>query len=329
MIARKISEIVTSWFSSTRLPYHSPITSDVLVSDFRHIELPGDIPDLPGMISVSEGNYLYWLASELYKGEGSFVEIGTWLGRSTVHLAAGLAKAHPGKQITCYDHFVWSSGANWAKAGTDNRAGSDFMPDFLANVHQYRDIVQPVKAKIADIVLPEGGIEVVVLDAPKRRYDISAILTKLSRRIMPGKTIMVWQDFMHAPSFEIPACLYMIADRFEPVHAVTSGSLVALRVVRDWNKPDVSLSALSFDKWSYEQAVSVWDYWTPMVPDTNKASFRAGLAFLLHDLGMKKEAVDVIAGLVDDERLNLGMKRWGMTSLAMRYEPLFSGFNRK
>jgi hypothetical protein len=153
------------------------------------------------MISQAECRYLYWLSSEVYRGEGSIIEVGTWLGRSTLHLAAGLSEAHPGKTLTCFDHFIWASGANWGKAGTENDAGSDFMPDFLSNTRKYNDIIHAVKSKIIDINLADKQIEIIVLDGPKRKKDISAILSQLAGRIIPGMTELVWQDFMRAPSF--------------------------------------------------------------------------------------------------------------------------------
>jgi len=140
--------------------------------------------------------------------------------------------------------------------------------------------------------------------------------------------VLVWQDFMHAPSFEIPACLYALADKLEPVHAVTNGSLVAFRLKRDWSRVEVSPNALSFDHWQPEQARAVWDYWLPIIPQINRTSFKAGLAFLMHDLGAIDEASELIAGLPADERLALGMARWKETSLATRYAALFAHRNK-
>ena len=56
-------------------------------SDFREVTLP-DLPKVPGMISNSDRRYLYWLASQGYTGTGAVVEVGTWLGLSTIHLGA-------------------------------------------------------------------------------------------------------------------------------------------------------------------------------------------------------------------------------------------------
>lgn len=299
------------------------VTDDFIVSDFSHVKLPA-LPDVRGMISDVEGRYLFWLASAVYGGEGAAIEVGTWLGRSTVHLAAGLRVAHPGKRLTCFDHFEWAKGANWPQAtGTHHDPGSDFMPDFLHNTSQFADIITAKKCKIKDITLADDQIEIAVLDAPKRVGDVSAILTQLSDRIIPGKTILAWQDFMHAPSFEIAACLYAIAEHLEPVHAVTDGCLVAFKVRQKWAPRQASVSSLSFGRWSVDRARSAWTYWAPLVPDSLRPRFHAGLAMLLHDLGKPKEAKEEFLKVADDPLLRVSMKKWRETSLARRYTPLF------
>src|SRR6185369_14134011 len=75
-------------------------------SDFSDVKLPS-LPDVPGMISEAEGRYLYWLTSQTYTGRGTVVEVGTWLGRSTIHLAAGLRDAGHPDALHCFDQFLW------------------------------------------------------------------------------------------------------------------------------------------------------------------------------------------------------------------------------
>ncbi len=75
---------------------------------FRDVELP-ELPEIPGMSSVAEGRYLYWLTSRGYTGCGAVVEIGPWLGRSTVHLAAGLRDSGHHDVLHTFDRFVWDA----------------------------------------------------------------------------------------------------------------------------------------------------------------------------------------------------------------------------
>lgn len=314
-----------NFFSKSR---SEPMLSEEFISsEFDDINLPENIPDIPGMISQSEARYLYWLASEVYTGTGNFIEVGTWLGRSTVHICAGLKQKHPGTKLTCYDHFEWAGGANWnALIGSNHEAGSDFMQMFFDNVKDYKDVVDARKSKIRDIEIPQGPVEIIVLDAPKRTTDVSSVLTAISGQVIPNKTILAWQDFMHGPSFEIAACLYSIADYLEPIHAVEGGNLVAFRVLKDWSPKIVTVDALSFVHWSSEKAKAVHKYWSKVVTEDYQATFGIGQAMLLHDIGEIDQACKIFNEIQLDKMTELRMDRWSHTSLAKRYEALFQEY---
>jgi len=82
------------------------IRSTPLVSDFPDLTLP-DLPDIPGMITPAESRFYYWLTSRGYTGAGAVVEVGTWLGRSTAYIAAGLRDAGFPEHLHCFDRFTW------------------------------------------------------------------------------------------------------------------------------------------------------------------------------------------------------------------------------
>ena len=296
-----------------------------MVSDFTDVSLP-PLPEIPGMITPAEGRYLYWLVSEAYRGEGVLVEVGTWLGRSTIHLAAALKETHPGKVLICFDHFEWAGGVSWAQKGGPQhyQKRDDFMPDFLRNVRHYLDVIDARKIKIRDITL-DDHVEVIVLDAPKRLRDISAVLNALSDKVIPGKTMMAWQDFLHAPSFEIPAALFSLRNYIEPVHVISTGSMVTFKVRRRWSANASSVRALSFGQWSVRKAYEVWDYWDRLIPDHRKAVFRSGLAMLLHDIDNVEEGNRVLTEVIDDKVCKEKWKSLRETSLGERYAALFDG----
>ena len=74
-------------------------------SNFSDVALPS-MPALPGLVSEAECRYLYWLTSRGYTGAGAVVEVGTWLGLSTLHLACGLGTAGYSEALHCFDQFV-------------------------------------------------------------------------------------------------------------------------------------------------------------------------------------------------------------------------------
>jgi hypothetical protein len=297
--------------------------SQEIIRDFSNVVLP-TLPEVPGMIKKEEGQYLYWLTSEYYDGSASVVEIGTWLGKSTMHLAAGLQSKNATRKLICYDHFEWAGGANWlAKSKTSHTAGSDFMDDFLDNVSDYSHLIDARKSKIKDIEFDPQKISILVLDAPKRVADISKIYRCLSKKVELGTTILAWQDFLHPASFEIPACLYAMAKYQEPAHVVSDGTLVGFRAIANWDVKDVTPEILSFNDWSLSECFEAWEYWDIVVPDYQKPSFQSGLAMLLHDLGYYDEALNLLSSVIDDKLCRLRWNKWKATSLSKRYAKLF------
>ena len=77
------------------------------------------LPEVPGQISSGESRYLYWLISEGYTGSGAIVELGTWLGKSTIHLAAGLRDSGYKGTLFSYDNFIWGGSIDNKKSGFD------------------------------------------------------------------------------------------------------------------------------------------------------------------------------------------------------------------
>jgi len=87
------------------------IDAGALRRSFADIDVP-DLPDIPGMIKFEEGQYLYWLARYGADEGADIAEVGTWLGRSTSFLAAGLADRSSNARLVCFDHYEWAGGAN-------------------------------------------------------------------------------------------------------------------------------------------------------------------------------------------------------------------------
>ncbi|SMY10363.1 class I SAM-dependent methyltransferase [Flavimaricola marinus] len=297
----------------------------LLKRGFGDVELP-DIPDVPGMIKREEGQYLYWLGSNLYTGRGAAIEIGTWLGKSTLHLAAGLSSNRLANKLVCYDHFQWAGGANWsskAKSPRTLEAGDDFMQDFLDNVADYSDLIDARRSKIENIEFDADNIELLILDAPKRAADIFAVMNGVADKVIPGHTIIAWQDFLHPASFEIPAVLADMAAFQTPAHIVDDGTMVGFQVEKRWTAADVTKAALGFRNWSLEECSVAWESWRSIVPTAAWPSFQSGLSMLLHDNGMIDEACRLLETIIDDKLCKARWQKWRKTSIPARYPRLF------
>lgn len=74
-----------------------------------------------GMTSSEEQNYFKRYAQDIYSGVGEIVDLGCWLGSTTIPLAQGLREnfnmSTKGKRIHAYDLFVWEKWMNPYRAG--------------------------------------------------------------------------------------------------------------------------------------------------------------------------------------------------------------------
>ena len=299
-------------------------TAPERIDNFAEVS-PSDIPKLPGMISEAEGRYLYWLTSEQYTGKGAVVEIGSWLGRSTTYLASGLRSNSFGTKLHCFDHFKWSKTWNHTTQ-IEMPDKADFLPIFLNNIESYRDIIEVYRTRMRDLSWIGGPVEILFLDAPKRLSDISSVLTAFSKYLIPKISIVVWQDFLHGPSFEIAASISNLYKYLKPLHTVTSGCTVSFRVSKVFPEWKLSEKALGFSHWDEKFAKKVWESWQVVVPDERRGLFLLGLAMLLHDIGEYRSATEIIKSLVQDPSLKTKMSRWKNTTLFDRYRMLFETF---
>ncbi len=138
-----------------------------------------------GWLSVEEGQFLYSLARSC-TGRGSIVEIGSWMGRSTIWLAAG-SRADEGRPVYAVDPHT----------GSPEHA-RDGMPSTLKAFHAniaaagLTDIVvsRTVTAQEAAIGFNEP-VELIFLDGPHDVSTVSAILQAWLPKLIEGDWIVL------------------------------------------------------------------------------------------------------------------------------------------
>jgi hypothetical protein len=212
-------------------------------------------PDsVPTMISAEEKLYLYWLGKRVWSGEGKVVEIGPWLGGSTICLAAGMsASGHNAEKcLHTFDNFIWREFMS-ARAHLSIGPGDSFKPFFLRNIQEYEDIVEPHESALPDEViaddreakakrffepdktaileeLAEGPIELLFIDGAKSWLGICYLLWLVREHLMPGKSYIVCQDYKYWGTYWIPVFMERLRSFLTPVHNVLGGTTVTFRI---------------------------------------------------------------------------------------------------
>lgn len=292
------------------------------------MQAPEGVKPIPAMTTDAERALYYRLAKDA--GEGAIVEFGAWLGASTASIAAGVRDSGAARKVQVYDKFVSKPGhARKVEAFYDKHGGAipigPSLQQFEANLGPLLEYVDVHQGQIEDIAWRGGPIAVLITDAPKRVPQISPVLTALRNDLLPG-SIMAWQDFCHFPSYEIPACLYRLREHIEFVEAVVPGTTLVFRVKSQWSAAEVSLKALSLDRWSPDEIAAAWGYWAEFVPVEKAPLFQCGAAMFLCDIGYPREAAALLRPVMDDPAV---AKKWdylrrNRPDFVVRYISLFN-----
>lgn len=265
----------------------------ILSSNFSDVAVP-ELALPPGMISEAERRFLYHLAAKLHTGAGALVEIGTWLGCSTLHLAAGLRDRGSVQQVHSYDDYQWRPGMA-AKSGLDLAEGTSFYPNFLDNLGPLRPHVAPSVASATDLQWQGGKIESLVIDAPKSWRSIRRVLSQLAPHFISGKTRIALQDYLHLPSYEL--ALYVASvEALTPEIVVLDGSTVVFRVTR---AIPAAVLRDDFNYKTFDQARidALWARIIAALPESRRYLLQPAHAMTLWQLGYREAAEAEIAAL--------------------------------
>jgi len=260
--------------------------------EFKDVNLP-DLPNIPGMVSTNEMAYLYWLVSETYTGSGKIVELGSWLGKSTVAIASGLESSGIEEIVYTFDKYEWHNSFD-SKSNLGLKHGSDFKHLFDANVKGFVQYINSTKTNLRDIVWENGSVEILFLDAPKRIKDMKSTFIEFGPWLIPNVSIIVLQDFGRFPSFEIAAFISFFQDSLELMHVVERSSTVSFKVKDNYYFNQEKLQGFEFNNFSVSEVVQNWNNLLSKLPINTKERLEPGISMLLYDLGQEQEALEII-----------------------------------
>ncbi len=219
--------------------------------------VPFDYPRaVPTMLAEEEKRYLFWLGRDAWDGNGLVVEIGPWLGGSTVCLAAGMiaSRKHAHGRLHTVDNFLWRDFMA-ARAPLPLQNGESFLPYFQENVEPYHDLIvahtralpddsfvrdaeRDAKRFTEDESVPlfddlpgSEPISILFIDGAKSWRGMRHLLRVLAPRLQPGKSLLVCQDFKHWTTYWVPMMMARLEGLVEPVHDVRGGTTVAFRLL--------------------------------------------------------------------------------------------------
>ena len=215
-------------------------------------ELP--VTGVPVMVSKAEQRYLAWLTGTQWQDEGHVVEIGPWLGGSTLCLARGMEAARPAARhrLHVFDNFLWRAFmARFVPLPLAD--GESFERDFRANTAAHSERIVCHALTLPDEPIPgdvqaaaargteaprlaefswdaREPIEILFVDGAKSWRGMRWLLRCVAPALLPARTLLVCQDFKHWGSYWVPLMMARIQPSLELVHVVRRGSTATFRL---------------------------------------------------------------------------------------------------
>lgn len=198
-----------------------------------------DLPDtalglageVPSMLTPRERRLYVWLAAKWARGEGAVVDLGCFVGGSTACLAQGFALAEREGRVHAYDRFTANESAKEKflySAGVPRFAGSDTLALAQRLLQPWEGRVTFHRGDILDQRWCGGPVELLVIDIAKSTAIADHVAAQFFGALIPGRSILVHQDYLHDVQPWLPAQMELLKDHFTPLAHVAPHSMCFL-----------------------------------------------------------------------------------------------------
>lgn len=196
----------------------------------------GNNPDPPGMVSSDEIAFFRECASRYVGKEGAIVDLGCWLGATSIALAQGImsrasAATHQTEKVLAFDTFVWD---DWMPAHIPSclyEPGESFLPEARRLVRDRGGgRVELIQADLAHYDWNRGPIKLLLVDAMKNQDMASRIPSAFYPSLVTGG-LLIHQDFKHYYTSWIHVIQYRLRQYFRLDGSVPQSGTAAFEVI--------------------------------------------------------------------------------------------------
>lgn len=198
---------------------------------------------VPTMLNIDEQTYYVWLTRDWATGEGAVVDLGSFAGGSAACLAEGVAQSGRNQTVFGFDKYVVDDFDLFREryerylavdpalsCGLVPRplpmfSGNDLSPLVRFFLEPWGKGFSLCKGQIEEAEWQEGDIEVLVMDASKTAETMDKMSRTFLPHLIPGRSVLVQQDFLWWQQPWIAAQMALLADFFVPVAHVAPGSV--------------------------------------------------------------------------------------------------------
>jgi hypothetical protein len=192
--------------------------------------------DIPGMVSPAEMDFFRESAARYAGKEGAIVDLGCWLGSTSIALAQGILRHgsqadNRTEKVFGFDRFVWDE---WMPAPIPYglyQPGESFLPEARRLVRDHGGAgVELIPADLTLYEWRDGPIKILLVDAMKNESIASQITISFFPSLMPGG-LLIHQDFKHYYTTWIHVIQFRLRQYFRLDRSVPGGATVAFEVI--------------------------------------------------------------------------------------------------
>jgi hypothetical protein len=192
--------------------------------------------ELVGMTSKTEQDYFAEYGKKIYSGKGDIVDLGCWLGSTTIPLVKGLLKNpafnESNRKVYAYDLFIWFDWMNSSAAGTNltrkYKEGDNFVEEFKHRTKDFTGYIKIEEGDLKQIGWTGDPIEFLLVDAMKNWDLANAIVRDFYPSLIP-EGIVLHQDFAHFFTPWIHLVQWLFRENFELVGEIPNSQSVIFR----------------------------------------------------------------------------------------------------
>lgn len=191
---------------------------------------------IPGMVCSDELAFFGESAARYVGKEGAIVDLGCWMGSTSIALARGILSRSPkadirGEKVLGFDTFTWDE---WMPASIPYcvyRPGESFLPEARRVVRDHGGgVVELIQADLTLYEWKADPIKILLVDAMKSEELTCQITRNFFPSLMTG-SLLIHQDFKHYYTSWLHILQYRLRQFFRPYQNVVGGGTTAFEVL--------------------------------------------------------------------------------------------------
>ncbi|MBN3958897.1 glycosyltransferase family 4 protein [Nostoc sp. NMS8] len=315
---REFLHFVNQHLLNKKLEYINQAFCQTATSSTSYLDKSEPKQWILGMTSMEEQLFLENYAQNEYSGRGEIVELGCWLGSSTISLAMGLEAnscvTNKNQRIHAYDIFIWCSSANMPQSviGTSlegkYKDGDSFLDEYMERINSWSHLIHLHPGNIAEIGWQQGEIECLFIDAMKSWELTNSIIKNFFPYLIPEVSLIIHQDFAHYYTSWIHLIMYRLREYLVPIEHPFIYSSRAFRYIK-LIPHELLYNLYSFDSFSETEVEAAFSYSLDITSKKMQPNILAAkVMYFIHVKNVEKAKLELkktIARLDDSEWLEL------------------------